>query len=73
MRLREGASRLPWVVWLVAPQRPGEGGFDEGVLKPGDSILVKIDPPSLRSCGETGAGREHSRALVLCMSANTTL
>ena len=33
--------------------------FDEWVLKPGDSIPAKIE-----------AGLEHSRLLVLCMSAN---
>ena len=33
--------------------------FDEWVLKPGDSIPAKIE-----------AGLEHSRVLVLCMSAN---
>jgi hypothetical protein len=33
--------------------------FDEWVLKPGDSIPAKIE-----------AGLEHSRALVLCMSAH---
>jgi len=33
--------------------------FDEGVLKPGDNILAKIED-----------GLEHSRVLVLCMSAN---
>ena len=34
--------------------------FDEWVLKPGDSIPAKIEE-----------GLEHSRVLVLCMSANT--
>ena len=33
--------------------------FDEWVLKPGDSIPAKIEQ-----------GLEHSRVLVLCMSAN---
>ncbi len=33
--------------------------FDEWVLKPGDSIPAKIEE-----------GLEHSRVLVLCMSAN---
>ena len=33
--------------------------FDEWVVKPGDSIPAKIEE-----------GLEHSRALVLCMSAN---
>jgi len=33
--------------------------FDEWVIKPGDSIPAKIE-----------AGLEHSRVLVLCMSAN---
>ena len=33
--------------------------FDESVLKPGDSIPAKIEE-----------GQEHSRVLVLCMSAN---
>jgi hypothetical protein len=45
--------------------------FDEWVLKPGDSIPAKIDPPSLRGYGGTGEGLEHSRVLMLCMSANT--
>jgi hypothetical protein len=44
--------------------------FDEWVLKPGDSIPAKMDPPSLRGYGWTGEGLEHSRVLVLCMSAN---
>jgi hypothetical protein len=44
--------------------------FDGWVLKPGDSIPAKIDPPSLRGYGGTGEGLEHSRVLVLCMSAN---
>jgi hypothetical protein len=44
--------------------------FDEWVLKPGDSIPAKIDPPSLKSYGATREGLEHSRVLVLCMSAN---
>jgi hypothetical protein len=57
-------------VWPVPPKRPREGGFDESVLKPGDSIPAKIDPPSPRSYGGTGEGLEHSRVLVLCMSAN---
>ena len=34
-------------------------GFDDCVLKPGDSIPAKIEE-----------GLEHSRVLVLCMSAN---
>ena len=34
--------------------------FDEWVLKPGDSIPAKIDPPSPRSCGATREGLEHS-------------
>ena len=44
--------------------------FDEWVLKPGDSIPAKIDPPSLRGYGGTGEGLEDSRVLVLCMSVN---
>ena len=35
--------------------------FDEWVLKPGNSIPAKIDPPSLRRCGGTGEGLEHPR------------
>ena len=68
-------------VWRVAPKRPRVGGFDERALKPGDSIPAKIDPPSLRSFGGTGAGLEHSRVLarlaeawrrrrMLCMLTN---
>ncbi len=38
--------------------------FDEWVLKPGDSIPAKIDPPSPRSYGGTGEGLEHSRVLA---------
>ena len=38
--------------------------FDEWVLKPGDSIPAKIDPPSLRSYGGIGEGLEHSRVLA---------
>ena len=34
--------------------------FDEWVLKPGDSIPAKIAPPSLRSDGGAGEGRQHS-------------
>ena len=45
--------------------------FDEWVLKPGDSIPAKIDPPSLGSSGAIEEGLEHSRVLVLCMSVNT--
>ena len=55
--------------------------FDEWVLKPGDSIPAKIDPPSLRSYSVIEEGLEHSRVLacpaiassrrrMLCMSAN---
>jgi hypothetical protein len=55
--------------------------FDEWVLKPGDSIPAKIDPPSLRSYGRIEEGLEHSRVLacpaattsrmrMLCLSAN---
>ena len=35
--------------------------FDEWVLKPGESIPPKIDPPSLRGYGGTGEGLEHSQ------------
>ena len=45
-------------VW-PCPPKPGEGGFDEWVLRPGDSIPAKIED-----------GLEQSRVLVLCMSAN---
>ena len=48
-------------VWPVPPKRLREGGFDEWVLKPGDSIPAKIDPPSLRSYGGTMEGLEHSQ------------
>ena len=47
-------------VWPVAPKRPRVGGFDEWVLKPGDSIPAKIDPPALISFGGTGEGLEPS-------------
>ena len=43
---------------LVAPRKHLKACFDEWVLKPGDSIPAKIE-----------AGLEHSRVLVLCMSA----
>jgi hypothetical protein len=46
-------------VWPVLPKRQREGGFDEWVLKPGDSIPAKIEE-----------GLEHSRVRVLCMSGN---
>jgi hypothetical protein len=58
--VRPLAERLRWdglKVW-----------FDEWVLKPGDSISAKIDPPSLRGYGGTGEGLEQSRVLVLCLS-----
>ena len=42
-----------------APAVAAKVWFDEWVLKPGDSILAKIEE-----------GLEHSRLLVLCMSAN---
>ena len=45
-------------VWACPPKPPGEGGFDEWVLKPGDSIPAKIEE-----------GLELSRVLVLRMSA----
>ena len=38
--------------------------FDEWVLKAGDSIPAKIDPPTLRSYGGTGEGLEQSRVLA---------
>ncbi len=55
--------------------------FDEWVLKPGDSITAKINPPSLRSYGEPSERFGRSRVLacaavapgrrrMLCMSAN---
>ena len=54
--------------------------FDEWVLKPGDRIPAKIEPPPRPSYGGTGEGLEHSRMLacpaeaperrrMLCMSA----
>ena len=67
------------------PERLRQDGlkvwFDEWVLKPGDSIPAKIDPPPLRSYGETGERPERSRVLacpaaasrrrgMLCTSAN---
>jgi TIR domain len=36
-------------VWPVPPERRCEGGFDEWVLKPGDSIPVKIEEGLERS------------------------
>jgi hypothetical protein len=50
------------VVTAVAERLRQDGlkvWFDEWVLKPGDSIPAKIEE-----------GLEHSRVLVLCMSAN---
>ncbi len=43
---------------LVAVRKHLKAWFDEWVLKPGDSIPAKIE-----------AGLEHSRVLVLCLSA----
>jgi len=54
--------------------------FDEWVLKPGDSIPARSDPPSLGSDGGTRDGLEYSRVLarpavaaeqrwMFCMSA----
>jgi hypothetical protein len=68
-------------IWPVRPKHLCVGGFDEWVLKPGDSIPAKIDPSPLRSYDGTGEGLEHSRVLacpavvpgrrgMLCMSAN---
>ncbi len=51
------------VVRTVAERLRADGlkvWFDEWVLKAGDSIPAKIEE-----------GLEHSRALVLCMSANS--
>ena len=44
---------------LVAVRKHLKVWFDEWVLKPGDSIPAKIE-----------AGLEHSRVLLLCLSAN---
>ena len=38
-RLRQDGLR----VWSCPPKPSGEGGFDEWVLKPGDSIPAKIE------------------------------
>ncbi|HAB15324.1 MAG TPA: toll/interleukin-1 receptor domain-containing protein [Verrucomicrobiota bacterium] len=68
-------------VWPVSPKSRREGGFDEWVLKPGDSIPAKINLPSLKSYGKTGEGLDersglacpveaHWRRRMLCMSAN---
>ena len=46
-------------VWSCPPQPLGEGGFDECMLKPGDSILAKIEPPSLRSYSWTWEIQEY--------------
>ena len=51
MRVRQLAERLR--VW-----------FDEWVLKPGDRIPAKIEPPPRPSYGGTGEGLEHSRMLA---------
>lgn len=67
-------------VWLVPPKLPVVGGFENWVLRPGDSIPAQSDPPSLQSYGRTRQGLEHSRVLacrgtaqertwILCMSA----
>ena len=55
-RLRQDGLK----VWPVTPKRPRAGGFDEWMLKPGDSIPVKVDPPSLRRSGKTWEGLEPS-------------
>lgn len=56
------SSRDKAVVRALAERLRGDGlevWFDEWVLKPGDAIPAKIED-----------GLEHSRVLVLCMSAN---
>src|ERR1700675_3862464 len=56
------SSKDKAVVRAVAERLRRDGlqvWFDEWVLKPGDSILAKIEE-----------GLEHSRVLLLCMSAN---
>ena len=56
------SSKDKAVVRPVAERLRADGltvWFDEWVLKPGDNIPAKIDE-----------GLEHSRVLVLCMSAN---
>src|SRR4051812_678349 len=56
------SSKDKIVVREVAERLQADGlrvWFDDWVLRPGDSILAKIEE-----------GLEHSRVLVLCMSAN---
>src|SRR5262245_59202582 len=62
-RLREGGSDE----WVLLPSLAGAGA---GGRRPSegrgasDSIPAKIDPPPLRSYGETGEGLEQSRVLA---------
>ena len=52
-------------VWPVSPKQRSVGGFDEWVLKPGDSI----ESPQSKTA-KIEEGLERSRVLLLCMSAN---
>ena len=61
---RLGADGVKVWLWPVPPQRLRKGGFAEWVLKPGDSIPAKIDPPTLGSYGGTGEGLERSPVLA---------
>ena len=56
-RLGERLRHAGLKVWPVPPKPLGVGGFDEWVLKPGDSNPAKIKH-----------GLEASRTLVLCLS-----
>ena len=56
---RDKAVVRPLAARLVAVRKHLKVWFDELMLKPGDNIPAKIEE-----------GLEHSRVLVLCMSAN---
>ena len=57
-------------VWLVPPKPPGGGGFDEWVIKPGDSIAAKIEEGLERSRVLACPAEVAVRRRMLCMSAN---
>jgi hypothetical protein len=57
-------------VWPVPPKPQCEGGFDEWVLKPGDSIPAKIEEGLERSRALACAAVARGRRRMLCMSAN---
>ena len=57
-------------VWPVPPKRFREGGFDEWVLKPGDSIPSMIEDGLEHSRVLAGPAEASARRRMLCMSAN---